>query len=88
MKRIFSFGTAFVVFLMPQVSNACSVCFGMPSDKSIAQGLDFAIVLLIGVTGTVLGGVTSFFLYIRRRSKQINTIKDLYDSSNGNGRAH
>ncbi|MBH31226.1 MAG: hypothetical protein CMG71_04450 [Candidatus Marinimicrobia bacterium] len=88
MKRIFSLGAAIVIFLIPQVSRACSVCFGMPSEKSIAQGLDLAIVLLIGVTGTVLGGVASFFIYMRRRSKRIHEIINLYDSSNGNGRAH
>ena len=88
MNRIFAFGAAVFVFLIPKVSIGCSVCFGMPSDLSIAQGLDLAIVLLIGVTGTVLGGVTSFFLYMRRRSKRINQIMDLSDSSNGNGRGH
>ncbi len=88
MKKILSFGTALFVFLLPQVSKACSVCFGVPSEQSIAQGLDLAIVMLIGVTGTVLGGVVSFFIYMSRRGKRINQIMNLYDSPNGNGRAH
>ncbi len=88
MKRVFPFAATLVIFLLPQVSRACSVCFGVPSEQSIAQGLDLAIVMLIGVTGTVLGGVVSFFIYMSRRGKRINQIMDLYDSPNGNGRAH
>jgi len=31
-----------------------------------------AIIALIGVTGTVLGGIISFFVFISRRQKIIN----------------
>ncbi|MEE2876366.1 MAG: hypothetical protein VX822_01100 [Candidatus Neomarinimicrobiota bacterium] len=88
MNRILTYCGALAVLLIPQVSKACSVCFGVPSEQSITQGLDMAIVMLIGVTGTVLGGVVSFFIYMVRRGKRINQIMNLYDPSNGNGRAH
>ena len=70
-------------FFLPQISSACSVCFGMPSDQSISQGLDMAILMLIGVTGTVLGGIATFFIYIVRKARKNKGIVISQESISG-----
>ena len=52
------------------VSLGCPVCFGEP-DSSSTQGMNAAILSLLGVTGGVLGGFASIFLRLRRRMKII-----------------
>jgi hypothetical protein len=48
-------------------SFGCPVCYGDP-DSSSAQGMNAAILSLLGVTGGVLGGIGSLFLRMRRRT--------------------
>jgi hypothetical protein len=62
MALVFSF-----VFVT-EVAGACPVCYGA-SDPSTTAGLNFAILALLGITGSVLAGFASFFLYLRKRSK-------------------
>lgn len=47
---------------------ACPVCYGA-SDSPMADGVNAAILFLLGVTGTVLSGFVALFLYLRRRAK-------------------
>ena len=69
MKKFLITFAIIISLLFPKISSACSVCFGMPSAQSISQGLDMAILMLIGITGTVLGGIATFFLYIVRKAR-------------------
>jgi hypothetical protein len=52
------------------VSLGCPVCYGDP-DSSSAQGMNAAILSLLGVTGGVLGGFGSLFLRMRSKAKAI-----------------
>jgi hypothetical protein len=54
----------------------------------MTESLNLAIIALIGVTGTVLGGISAFFIFLARRGKKISEIMEIYDSHNGSGRAH
>ena len=54
--------------LMAEPAWACPVCYGSTDALTIA-GVNLAILALLGVTGSVLAGFASFFLYIRKRSK-------------------
>ena len=83
-RPAFVFVTIFC--LIPAISSACSVCFGAPPDHPMTESLDLAIIALIGVTGTVLGGISTFFIFLARRGKKINEIMEINDSHNGNGR--
>jgi hypothetical protein len=49
-------------------AQACPVCYGS-TDASTIAGVNLAIFALLGVTGSVLAGFASFFLYIRKRSR-------------------
>ena len=53
--------------LHPAVLRACSVCYG-DSDSSMSKGLGWGIAVLLGVVVTVLGGITTFFVYISKKS--------------------
>jgi hypothetical protein len=54
--------------LVPATAWACPVCFGA-TDSPIAGALNLAILALLGITGTVLGGFVAFFVYLARRAK-------------------
>ena len=49
---------------------ACPVCFGQQGSAEV-EGAKWAILFLLGVTGTVLGGVLSFMMYLRRRARHL-----------------
>lgn len=51
----------------PAVLQACSVCYGDP-DSNMSKGLSWGIGVLLGVVVIVLGGITSFFVYISKKS--------------------
>ncbi len=48
---------------------ACPVCYGDQKSAEV-EGARWAILFLLGVTGTVLTGVVAFVLRVRRRSRQ------------------
>ena len=56
---------------IPSIVLACSVCYGANSNDQLSQGLNMAIIALISVTGTVLGGIISFVVFLNKRQKQI-----------------
>ena len=88
MKKYSALAFVFITIfcLIPETVSACSVCFGAPPDHPMTESLNLAIIALIGVTGTVLGGISTFFIFLARRGKRVNKILELYDSPNGNGR--
>ena len=46
---------------------ACTVCYGDASSP-MAKGLVWGITVLIGVVGVVLAGITSFFVYVVKKT--------------------
>jgi hypothetical protein len=63
-------GIVVVSFFVMEPARACPVCYGV-TDASTIAGVNFAILALLGVTGSVLAGFASFFLYIRKRSRMM-----------------
>ena len=59
-----------LVLLMISITqaSACPVCYGEKGSAE-TEALNWAIVFLLGVTGTVLSAVGAFFLRMKRRSK-------------------
>ena len=53
--------------LQPNSVRACAACYGQ-SDSPMAQGMNWGIMSLLVVVGTVLGGVAAFFVYLARRA--------------------
>ncbi|HET7623992.1 MAG TPA: hypothetical protein VFM25_01915 [Verrucomicrobiae bacterium] len=53
--------------LNPMSLFACSVCYGDP-NSSMSKGLVWGIFVLLGVIVAVLGGISTFFVYIAKKS--------------------
>ena len=50
---------------------ACATCYGA-SDSPLAQGMNWGIVTLLGVIGSVLAGVVAFFVHVGVKSAKLN----------------
>ncbi len=56
--------------LFPHTAAACEMCWGANATANpTTQGISMAMLMLIGVTGFVGGGVGAFFLRMRRRAR-------------------
>lgn len=61
----------FVVgFLIPSFASACPSCYGSAIGPMI-DGMNMAIVAMLGITGVVLTAISSFFVMMRRRLKRL-----------------
>ena len=52
---------------------ACPVCFGA-EETHLIDGAKLGMLVLLGITLAVQGAFVAFFLYLRRRAKQIADI--------------
>lgn len=65
-----------IVLFNPAHALACGSCYGA-ADTPATNGMNFAILSMLGITGSVLAALTSFFLYLRKRARlYIATIDD------------
>jgi ABC-type Fe3+ transport system permease subunit len=70
-KKIFFYFSAVVLCLMlPQISAACPVCFGTTESNEV-KGMEAAITVMLGITGVVLAGISSFFIYMIVRLRRL-----------------
>lgn len=60
-----------VMTIVAQQAFPCPTCYGDANSTEV-QGMQWAIVALLGVTGTVLVGVGSFFFYLRKKAQEFN----------------
>ena len=58
------------LLIIPDIVWACATCYGAADDPMTA-GMNMAIFLLLGVTGSVLGSIVTFILYLRKRAKRM-----------------
>jgi len=66
-KSLLLMGVVIVMLLsVIQHGYACPNCYGDP-ESPLTDGMNMAIISLLGVTGGVLTGLVGFFLYLRRR---------------------
>jgi hypothetical protein len=56
---------------LSSAASACPSCYGNP-DESATQGMNFAILSLLGVTSGVLVAFGAFFLQLRRRARSLH----------------
>jgi hypothetical protein len=63
------FATAVLLFLASEAAFACPVCFQV-EDSAAAQGVRAAVLVLVGVTVTVLSGFGAFVWRFWRRSQR------------------
>ena len=74
MKRILQIILVLIILVLtPDNLFGCATCFGDPSAPAM-QGMNWAIITLLGVTGGVLGGVTHTIITIRKKTKKFNQL--------------
>lgn len=61
------------VVLLPATAASCPSCFGA-TDSPLKEGMDMAILAMLGITGMVLGGIGAFFIAMRRRIKKFSEV--------------
>ncbi|MAR96465.1 MAG: hypothetical protein CMG17_02335 [Candidatus Marinimicrobia bacterium] len=57
-----------VFFFTQDIASACATCFGDPNSKA-TQGMNFAIITMLTITGGVLSSFVSFIYVLNRRAK-------------------
>ena len=62
---------AAVWLALPQAATACATCYGA-ADSPMTQGMNNAILTLIGVVGLVYVGIGKVFLDFRRRARKLS----------------
>ena len=62
----------FIMLFVPETAKACATCFGNSAPAS--QGMNWAILTLLGVTGGVLGGVIGTIISIRKKTKKFQQL--------------
>ena len=63
----------FILLFFPETADACATCFGDPTAPA-SQGMNWAIITLLGVTGGVLGGVISTIISIGKKNKNFQQL--------------
>jgi hypothetical protein len=63
----FAFVVSAALVLSAPSARACAVCYGA-SDSPLAQGMNWGILTLLGVIGSVLFGIAAFFVHVGIRS--------------------
>lgn len=71
--------TVLLVFALAEPAFACPVCFGA-TDSPVAQGINLAILALLGITGAVLGSFVAFFIYLAKRARQVREQEWAHDA--------
>ncbi len=58
------------ILLSPDSVMACAVCGGAP-EAPMSQGMNMGILVLLVIIGSVLVGLSTFFLFLRHRAKSL-----------------
>lgn len=61
--------------LAPAKVSACAACYGGNIDSPMADGMNWAILSLGAVVGTVLAGFLAFLVYAIRKSEAVEAAR-------------
>ena len=64
---------SFIILFVPETAQACATCFGDPNAPA-AQGMNWAILTLLSVTGGVLGAVIGTIISIAKKTKKFQQL--------------
>ena len=67
---IFFLLIALAALAVPPSASACAACYGA-SDSPLAQGMNMGILVLLGFIGSVLVGISAFFIHVARNSARL-----------------
>ena len=60
-----------LVLALQSTATACPSCYGA-ADSPQTAGMNWAILSLLTVTGSVLVGMSAFFVYLRKKALDFN----------------
>lgn len=69
--QIIAIFSILILVALPVYGVACPVCFGAPPDSSLTKSMNMAIFTMLGITGTLMGLFGTFFIYLRKKAKQL-----------------
>ena len=75
--------TGLLAFALKQGALACATCYGA-SDSPLAQGMNWGIITLLGVVGSVLFGIAAFFVDIGIKSARMNAAAPAQNPTDSN----
>jgi len=61
---------ALALMVLPRLAEACPACWG-DADSPQFRGMQAAVFFLLGVTGIVMGGFVSLFVYFWKRGRKV-----------------
>tara|TARA_A100001011_G_scaffold382356_1_gene452006 strand:- start:1275 stop:1481 length:207 start_codon:yes stop_codon:yes gene_type:complete len=64
----------FILLLLLDVVYGCGTCYGDPNSAAV-DGMNWAIIFLLGTTGSVLSGVVLSIISIGKKSKTSRRLK-------------
>jgi hypothetical protein len=76
LTRLRTWAAVLGALLMPQLVEACPVCFG--GSSSISKGMDSAIFFLLSVVGLVQLGIVALFFSFWRRAKELRRKRESF----------
>jgi hypothetical protein len=74
------FAALLAFFCIPQISNACAVCFGDPSSP-LTLGAKAGVFFLLGVVVVVLGAIVGVGIFWARRARLLEVQQILHHDS-------
>ncbi len=72
------------LLFLPEVVLACPSCYGA-ADSPMIDGMNTAIMSMVGIVVFVLSGFVAFFLFMRNRMKKLNEQKSSETYVNNKG---
>ena len=58
----------FLLLFMIDIGYSCGTCYGDPNSSAV-EGMNWAIIFLLGTTGSVLSGIVLSIISIGKKSK-------------------
>jgi len=74
MKKLFYFSLFQLILLLPQVSSACTVCFG-GADSNLQRGFFWGIVVLGALPFLLISFFVGTLIVISRKNKRKQTLQ-------------
>ena len=73
-RPTFAVPLALAAILLPTWAHACSVCMGA-TDDHVVSSVGLAMLLMLGVTGTMLSSIAAFMIHLSRRARKFNQLQ-------------
>ncbi|MDE2999707.1 MAG: hypothetical protein OXU79_11580 [Gemmatimonadota bacterium] len=74
MRRVCVAAAAAIGAMLPEMVQACAVCYGDP-ESDMAKGAAAGVLVLMGIVVSVLGGIVGVTIFWVRRARRIGNAR-------------